>query len=149
MFYRKAFLESKKFWILLIVLIAFIFWFPTKTTPYWWDSAGYVVHTARYHKKEGFTSLLRPPNPPFSDFAHPPLFVFTLGLVWKSFGDSLLISHLFYLIFIFLALIFTYLLGATIANFQDAKLNSLVGFVAALFLLFSPVFFSSHRYYLH
>ncbi len=134
------FLGTKIFWILLLTLIVLIFWFPTRNIPYWWDSAGYVVHAARYYINTNFTSLLLPSDSGISAFARPPLFVFSLAIIWKIFGESLLTSHLFYLIFVLLAVFFTYLLGKKIANFENEFTGHLVGFFAALFLLFTPVF---------
>ena len=138
--YSSKIIETKIFWILILSLLILVFWFPTRNIPYWWDSAGYIVHAARYYINTNFTSLLLPSDSAITAFAHPPFFVFTLALVWKIFGESLLISHIFYLIFILLAVIFTYLLGKKIANFENELINHLVGVSAALFLLFSPVF---------
>ncbi|MFC1663752.1 ArnT family glycosyltransferase [Patescibacteria group bacterium] len=136
----KKILETKIFWILFLGLIVLVFWFPTRDTPYWWDSAGYVVHAARYYVNTNFSSIFLPSDSVITAFAHPPLFVFSLALVWKIFGESLLISHLFYLIFILLAVIFTYLLGKKVANFKNEITNNLIGFSAAILLFFSPVF---------
>ena len=132
--------EVNILFIILLVGIVFVFWSSTMDTPYWWDSAGYIVHAARYYLETNFSSIFLPSDSAISDFAHPPFFVISLALVWKFFGESLLVSHLFYLPFIFLAIIFTYLLGKEIANFKDENINYLVGFSSALALLFSPVF---------
>ncbi len=125
--------------ILTLIGVVITFWYPTKDVPYWWDSALYVIPAARYYIKANFSSFILPSEPQFSDFSHPPLFSFLLAGVWKIFGESLFISHLFYLIFVFLAIISLYLLGKRVANFDNLT-NNLVGFSAALILLFTPVF---------
>lgn len=126
--------------IFLLIVITVIFWLPTIDTPFWWDSAGFVVHAARYYLENNFNSFILPSDATISAIAHPPLFAFLLALTWKIFGDSLLVSHLFYLPFIILAVIFTYLLGKKIANSKNKTANHLVGFSAALLLFFTPLF---------
>jgi len=133
-------LTNQVFWISLLCFVTLVLWFPTRNLPYWWDSAGYIVYGARYYINTNFSSIFLPSDSAISAFAHPPFFVFTLALFWKIFGESLLISHIYYLVFVLLAVIFTYLLGKTLANFGEEATSHLVGVGAALFLIFSPVF---------
>jgi len=133
-------LTNQIFWISLLCFVTLILWFPTRNLPYWWDSAGYVIHGARYYINTNFSSIFLPSDSAITAFAHPPFFVFTLALLWRVFGESLLISHIYYLMFVLLAVIFTYLLGKTLVNFREEAASHLVGVGAALFLLFSPVF---------
>ena len=134
--------EITALFIVILLGIVVLFWSSTTETPYWWDSAGYVVHAARYYIDTNFSSIFLPSDGShvISAFAHPPFFVFSLALVWKIFGESLIVSHLFYLIFIGLAIVFTYLLGKKIASSENKLTNHLIGFSSALALLFSPLF---------
>lgn len=125
---------------LLVIGTTIIFWLPTIDTPFWWDSAGFIVHAARYYVDSNFKSFFLPSDATISAMAHPPLFPFLLAATWKIFGDSLLVSHLFYLPFIILAAFFTYLLGREIAGFKKEIINNFIGFSAVLLLFFSPVF---------
>ncbi|MDX1607688.1 MAG: glycosyltransferase family 39 protein [Candidatus Spechtbacterales bacterium] len=124
----------------ILLLLTFILWWPTRTLPYWWDSAGYIMGAANYYLETNFSSFIFPPDAPFSVHAHPPLFSFILALLWKAFGQSLLVSHIYYLFFVILASLGTYWLGKEIADFKDDLLNHLVGFSASLFLLLSPLY---------
>lgn len=124
----------------LLIVAVIIFWLPTVSTPYWWDSAGFIVHADRYYLKTNFSSFFLPPDSTITTRAHPPLFPFLLALTWKFFGESLLLSHLFYLIFVFLTAIFAYLLGKEIANSEDDLMSCLIGLSSAFLLFFTPVF---------
>lgn len=66
---------------------------------------------------------------------HPPLYYELLGLSFKLFGESLLIGHVFTLVFTFLLMFYTYLLGRTLYN-------PFIGFFAALALFISPLIFA-------
>lgn len=116
------------------VLIAF--WLPTIDIPYWWDSAGYVVHSAKQFVETNFNPLV--PRDEYTNFAHPPFFITILAVSWKIFGESLFISHFLNFIFTFLVLFYTYLLGKEL--FKDKISGSLIGFLAGILLLFTPVF---------
>ena len=122
--------------ILLLVVVLSVFWLPTIDIPYWWDSAGYVVHTARQFLETNFNPLV--PSDEYTDFAHPPFFVALLAASWKIFGESLLVSHFLNFIFAFLVLFYTYLLGKELI--KDKITGSLVGFFAGVVLLLTPVF---------
>lgn len=132
-------LDKKKIdliFIFLLVAVLLAFWLPTINIPYWWDSAGYVVHTARQFLETNFNPLV--PRDEYTTFAHPPFFIATLAGLWKIFGESLLVSHLLNLIFAFLVLFYTYLLGKELI--KDKILGNLIGFSSGILLLFTPVF---------
>jgi len=125
-----------------LFLVTVVLWWPTRMLPYWWDSAGYIMHAAQYYLGNNFSSFVLPAyDNNISLFAHPPLFPFLLALVWKFFGESLLVSHLFYLVFVFLAIFGVYLLGKEISkNLKDTLMAHFVGLSSALLLLISPLF---------
>ena len=80
----------------ILSFATFILWWPPRMLPYWWDSAGYIMHAARFFLDINFTSFILPSDSTISAFAHFPLFPFLLALVWKIFGESLLVTHIFY-----------------------------------------------------
>lgn len=121
---------------LLLIAAVIIFWLPTVSTPYWWDSAGYVIHSARQFVETNFSPLV--PRDEYTDFAHPPFFIVILAGFWKLFGESLFVSHFLNLIFTFLALFYTYLLGKELL--KEGNLGNLIGFFSAILLIFTPIF---------
>ncbi|PIS34968.1 MAG: hypothetical protein COT36_04840 [Parcubacteria group bacterium CG08_land_8_20_14_0_20_38_56] len=126
--------------IFLILVITAGFWLTTIHTPYWWDSAGYIIKSAKEYADINFSSLILPSETTMLSMARFPFFPLLLALVWKVFGESLLVSHLFYLTFVLLSVIFTYLLGKRIARTMKITPPEVVGFCPALLLLFTPVF---------
>lgn len=127
----------------ILTLLTLAFWWPTRELPYWWDSAGFIMQAARFYLDTSFSSFILPSDSAISNMAHPPVFPFVLAFVWRMFGDSLYVSHLFYLPFVLIAVLFTYALGKHVAqttNKKEIVPSSLVGFCAALLLLFSPLF---------
>jgi len=139
--YIKNFMKkSDLICILLLAGITLVFWYPTIDTPYWWDSAGYIIRSAKEYADVGLGSLILSSESTMLTMARFPLFPLLFALVWKVFGESLLIFHTFYLIFILLAVIFTYLLGKKIGKIMEVKPAEVVGFCPVLLLLFTPVF---------
>jgi len=128
----------------VIFLLTISFWLTTINTPYWWDSAGFVINAAKYYLDTNFSFFILPDTAPngvlLSAMAHPTLFHFLLGLTWKIFGESLFVSHTFYLSFIVLTVVFTYLLGKELVREETAGI--LIGFSSAIILLFTPLFFA-------
>ncbi len=117
----------------LLFVILFIFWLPTINLPYWWDSI-YLTQSAFNFLENGFWPLVSN----YGDFAHPPFLMVLFALIWKVFGESLLVSHLVILVFAFIALVYTYLLGKEVV--RDEVMGRWVGFFSAFLLLVSPVF---------
>jgi 4-amino-4-deoxy-L-arabinose transferase-like glycosyltransferase len=78
-------------------------------------------------------------NPLYDDMrlegGHPPFFFELLAISYKVFGYSLLISHLIIILFSFLGVYFTYLLGSLLFNKK-------IGFLSGILLSFIPTYFS-------
>jgi hypothetical protein len=87
-------------------------WWPTRTLPYHWDSATFVVDAARDLIATGFHPLVAT----HSDFAHPPLFVALVALAWKLFGESRAVAHALVLPALPLAMLATYRLGLKVSD---------------------------------
>lgn len=137
------FLKSHKldtFFLSLLTLTALLLWWPTRMLPYWWDSAGFIMRAAKFYFDTNFSSFILPSDFVYSVMAHPPLFPYVLAIVWKIFGNSLPVSHLFYLPFVLATVVGTYLLAKKIAQFADHATRHSVGFGAALLLLATPLF---------
>lgn len=117
----------------LVILYSLIIWWPTRIIPYHWDSAGFVVPAALNFLKTNFSPFIAP----FSDFAHPPLFIASLAIIWKLFGESILVSHIFNFIFLPILLFSTYLIGK--------KINDLyLGISATLLLAVSAIIITEY-----
>ncbi len=82
-------------------------WWPTRTLPYHWDSATFVVDAARDLRSTGFHPLIAT----HSDFAHPPLFVALVALAWTIFGESRVVAHALVLPALPALMLATYQLG--------------------------------------
>ena len=113
--------------LFILVLITKI---PSLNLPYYWDDFNYVIPAVDHVFKVEITPFLWEYG-----LGHTPFFYLFTGLIFRLFGDSLIISHLVIVIFSFLAIYFTYLIGKELFNKR-------VGIIAALILLFIPMFFS-------
>ncbi|HEY8042514.1 MAG TPA: glycosyltransferase family 39 protein [Polyangiaceae bacterium] len=94
------------------IVFGLMVWWPTRELPYHWDSATFVVDSARDLLATGFHPLVAT----HSDFAHPPLFVALLALAWKLFGESRLVAHLLVLPALPAAMMATYRLGVWLGD---------------------------------
>jgi hypothetical protein len=76
-----------------------------------------------------------------SDFAHPPLFVAALGLAWRLFGESRLVSHALVLPALPAAMLATYRLGTKVADrVVGACAAALFGGVAVVIAEYGQVY---------
>ena len=113
--------------LFLLVLITKI---PSFSLPYYWDDFNYVIPAVDHVFKSEVTPFLWEYG-----LGHPPFFYLLGGLIFRIFGDSLIVSHLIIVIFSFLSIYFTYLIGKQLFNKRTA-------IIASLLLLFTPMFFS-------
>lgn len=117
---------------LLFFLLVFLFKLPIINMPCHWDDLVHTLPGALFIYKHGFNTVW---IQQIERIGHPPLFFGILAFIWSIFGYSIWISHLVVIIFSFVGVYFTYLLGAEL---KDNK----TGFIAALFLFFSPLYFA-------
>lgn len=121
----------------LLLLTLFILWVPTRSIPYWWDSAGYIVVGARNLIASNFWPLdVGIPGA----YAHPILFPLLIAVLWKVFGESLLLSHLVNLFFSGLLLTYVFLLGRQLTG--NKLHGAFIGAIAGMLLLFTPLFYA-------
>lgn len=123
----------EKFILPFLLVLLVIFWWPTKTLPYWWDSAGLIMQNAQlflsHHLKFG-PGLL-------DTYAHPPLLAYIVAITWKLFGQNLIVAHMVNLFFAALLLIYTYLLAQLICT--NKSQGKVIGLLTGILLLFTPV----------
>ncbi|OGV95626.1 hypothetical protein A2W24_07050 [Microgenomates group bacterium RBG_16_45_19] len=106
--------------LLTLTGLSLLLWWPTRTLPYHWDSAAYVINAAQALSLKPWPIISQ-----FTEFAHPPLIPFLVTLSWSIFGQNRLAAHLTVVPFLILLLGSTYYLGK--------KLSSpLTGLTAAL-----------------
>lgn len=99
----------------LIIAYCIFVWWPTKTLPYHWDSAGFVINAAN----KFYTQGLIPWIAEYSDFAHPPLFMTLLSITWTTFGQKIIVSHILMFLFLPIIMISTYLIGKKIFLYKE------------------------------
>lgn len=88
----------------IIVIFSVLIWWPSRYMPYFWDSSGFVINTARDTYLSKFSNIVSA----HTDFAHPPLFTMALALFWTLFAESRLISHILMFPFLPILAISTY-----------------------------------------
>ena len=124
----------------VLLLIVFSSKFKVLTTPYYWDEMGWIGAPHWLAERPLYESLpgLHPPG---TFYGHPPGLHVSMALLFKMFGESIWISHFFILCFSFLGVYFTYLLA------KD-RFGLFTGMFAALFLFFTPLYFTQSAMYL-
>ncbi len=121
----------------LLLILLFLFWWPTRNLPFWWDSAGVVAIGSKILIRNNF-KLIELGIP--GNYPHTILFVQIHALLWKVFGTSILVSHLLMLFFGALTLLYMYLLGKLL--FKNKPAAGFIGFFSGVLLLFTPVFYA-------
>tara|TARA_Y100000034_G_C6905799_1_gene420245 strand:- start:1857 stop:3500 length:1644 start_codon:yes stop_codon:yes gene_type:complete len=122
---------------IFLFLVVLLLKIETFDLSYSWDDFNYVIKAVNYVFSVQVTPFLLEYG-----LGHPPFFFLFSGLIFRIFGDSLVVSHLITVVFSFLAVYFTYLIGRELFSKR-------VGIIAAFVLLFTPMFFSfSSLFYL-
>lgn len=103
--------------------------------PYYWDEMSAYIDPAIWLAKGSLLRAFPGNHPPSTFFGHPFAIYLILAALFKMFGDSIWVSHVFILTVSFIGLFYTYLLGKHLHN-------STVGITASVLLLFSPLFFA-------
>lgn len=101
--------------------------------PYFWDEIGVYTQASLYLTDHGL-SILPNSMPPELSRGHPLLFMFIFGLIYKVFGTSVFVGHLFSLLISFLFTLSGYNL---IKRFTSPTL----AFAGILILWAQPIFF--------
>src|SRR5258708_5190040 len=101
---------------------------PLLDMPHFWDSMTFVAG-AHFLLTNGFSLVL----PTAEDYGHPVLLLEILALAWRLFGESLQVAHVVMVLFAFLTLYGTYLVG-------KALYGRRTGLIATALLLLYPLF---------
>jgi len=123
----KNLLDNKTLVLVFIFLLVFILKFPILNTPHIRDGISVYIGPAMSIRDAGL-------NPLYLGI-HPPVFYEFLAVTLKVFGESLVVTHIFSLVFTVLFLFYTYLLGKLLYN-------SVIGLTAAVALFFTPLVFA-------
>ncbi len=118
------------FLISSLFLLVFITKLPVLHLPYHWDALGFTFTRSFYL----YQHTLNPFSLPWNS-GHPPLFYYLLTLSWKIFSPSPRVSRLLLVLFSFVGIYFTYLLG-------KESLGRRGGIFPALLLYLSPLYFA-------
>ena len=128
--------------LILLFFAAFVFLAkqPILDVPNYWDEMAWVGQ-AHWLSQVALVSALPGFRAPDAFWGHPPGLHLTLALLAKTFGYSVVLSHLIPVGFAFLGVYFTYLLG-------DRLYDVRTGFFSALFLFLSPMYFAQSGMFL-
>lgn len=124
-------IESKLFVFILFLVLVLSLKSPIINMPYVRDPFGVYVAPSIWVKDHHF-------NPFYGNdksTSHPPLFFELLALAFSIFGVHLWVGHITILVSAVFILYYTYLIGSHLYRPK-------VGLIAALLLLFSPLFFA-------
>ena len=110
------------------------------STPYYWDEIGWI-RSAHWLSDKNLLKAIPGFHPPATFFGHPPGLHVSMAFLFKLFGESIWLSHLFIVCFSFIGIYFTYLLGSYL-------FGRLTGIFSALFLFFTPMYFAQSGMYL-
>src|SRR3989344_1168104 len=123
-------MKIEKFYFIILFLFLLVININNLNLPYHWDDFNYVIPAVDHIYKDSPTIFLWEYGQ-----GHPPFFYILGGLIFKLFGDSLIVAHLISLMFAFITLLFTYYLGKELFSRK-------VGVISSLILLFTPIFIS-------
>ena len=126
--------------LLLLATVVVLCKLPTLDTPYYWDEMAWAG-AAHWLWETQLVRALPGASSPTTFFGHPPGLHLILAAVWKLTGPSISIAHGVALAFALLGVWSTYLLGRTLYG-------SATGFLAALFLFLSPIYFAQSGMFL-
>jgi 4-amino-4-deoxy-L-arabinose transferase-like glycosyltransferase len=119
----------------LLFLTVFISKVNILSLPYHWDELGAYIRPTHWLAHGSLLRIIPGLHPPDRFFGHPPVFYLSLAALFKMAGEEMWISHVFVVVFSFLAVYFTYLLGCHLCN-------RATGILASLFLFFTPLYFA-------
>jgi hypothetical protein len=128
----------KRLWQLvpsLLFLIIFLFKYETFTIPGFWDELAVYINSGVYFSKHSFLNILPGLHPIRICYGHPPFIFFSLASLYRIFGYSNAITHIYSVFIGFLGVLGTYLLGRRL---HDRR----TGLIAALLLFFSPIYYA-------
>ncbi|MGA2822988.1 MAG: glycosyltransferase family 39 protein [Bacteroidales bacterium] len=117
------------------IIIFFFFKLHDVSIPYHWDEMGVYVPAALQMKDTGHISLLPGCIDPLFSRGHPLLFTFCNALIFKIFGDTFIVGHLFALFLAIITLVMFFFVAKSLFNRK-------VAFFATAMLSSQPIFFS-------
>ncbi len=117
------------------ILVFFLCKLHDVNLPYYWDEMGVYVPAAFHMKDAGHISLLPGSLDPLFSRGHPLLFTFCNALVFKSFGETITVGHLFALFLGIITLVLFFIIAKKLFNKK-------VAFFATVLLSVQPIFYS-------
>ncbi|MCX6247827.1 MAG: glycosyltransferase family 39 protein [Bacteroidetes bacterium] len=119
----------------LAILVFILFKLPDIGIPYHWDEMGVYVPAAFRMMDNGHISLLPASIEPLYSRGHPLLFTFCNALVFKLFGETVTVGHIFALFLGVATLILFFLLAKSLFSKK-------IAFFATVLLMAQPIFFT-------
>ena len=119
---------------LLLVLVMAFKW-ETFSLPGYWDELLVFINSGLWFTTHSLIDILPGLHSNRICYGHPPFIFFCLAVLYRIFGYSNAVTHIFSAFFGFLGVYGTYLLGRFL---HDRR----VGLIAALLLFFSPIYYA-------
>jgi len=107
----------------------------TFSLPGFWDEMWVFINSGIWISQNSFIQILPGLHSNEIGFGHPPFIFICLAILYRIFGYSHAVPHVFSAFFGFLGVYGTYLLGSHLHNRR-------AGFISGLLLFFSPLYFS-------
>lgn len=120
--------------VLGVFVVLLLLHYPLLWLPYFWDEAGYYIPAALDFYRRG---LLIPQST--LPTGHTPLVMLYLGLVWRVFGFSPLVTRAAMILVAAATVVTVYALGRRVAWGEESREIALS---SALLLVLSPLFFA-------
>ena len=124
----EKFIENRRNVAIFLFLVVVLTKLPVATLDYHWDSV-VVASQAKYYTGNSLLSV--PPG----IILHTPLLPWTVAGLYTVFGEVSIAPNLLIMMFSFIGVYFLFLFGKEVYNCK-------VGFIAALLLFFSSMYFS-------
>ena len=118
-----------------VIIVFFLFKLHDVRIPFHWDEMGVYVPAAFQMKDTGHISLLPGAIDPLFSRGHPLLFTFCNALVFKIFGDTVTVGHLYALFLAIITLVMFFFVSKSLFNKK-------IAFFATAILSSQPIFFS-------
>ena len=118
-----------------VIIVFSLFKLHDISIPFNWDEMGVYVPAAFQMKDTGHISLLPGNIDPLFSRGHPLLFTFCNALVFKIFGDTVTVGHLYALFLAIITLVMFFFVAKSLYNRK-------IAFFATAILSSQPIFFS-------
>lgn len=127
--------ESNLLFFFALLLLVGVSKYNTITLPFYWDEMGAYVGPSLFLSRTSLINALPGFHAAETFFGHPFLAYLSLGFLFKVFGESPIVAHVFALLISVVGLFYTYLLGCHLHG-------RTTGVVSVGLMFFTPIHFA-------